>query len=83
MYDLVASLDRDGARRAYVRAFAEMRDAGITTVGEFHYLHHAGEELDYAFDAVVLEAARRGAAPLPVRGARGVLGPDGPARSRA
>jgi formimidoylglutamate deiminase len=58
MYDLVASLDRDSARRAYVRAFAEMRDAGITTVGEFHYLHHAGEELDYAFDAVVLEAAR-------------------------
>jgi formimidoylglutamate deiminase len=58
MYDLVASLDRDSARRAYVRAFAEMRDAGITTVGEFHYLHHASEELDYAFDAVVLEAAR-------------------------
>src|SRR4029077_9116572 len=58
MYDVVASLDRDSARRAYVRAFAEMRDAGITTVGEFHYLHHAGEELDYAFDAVVLEAAR-------------------------
>jgi len=58
MYDLVASLDRDSARRAYVRAFAEMRDAGITTVGEFHYLHHAGEELDYAFDAVVLDAAR-------------------------
>ncbi len=58
MYDLVASLDRDSARRAYVGAFAEMRDAGITTVGEFHYLHHAGEELDYAFDAVVLEAAR-------------------------
>jgi cytosine/adenosine deaminase-related metal-dependent hydrolase len=35
-----------------------MRDAGITTCGEFHYLHHAGAENDYEYDAVVLEAAR-------------------------
>jgi len=58
MYELVASLDVEAARGAYVRAFSEMRDAGITTVGEFHYLHHAGDGPDYAFDRVVLEAAR-------------------------
>jgi formimidoylglutamate deiminase len=33
-----------------------MRDAGITTVGEFHYLHH-DRDGDFAFDDVVLEAA--------------------------
>jgi formimidoylglutamate deiminase len=58
MYGLAASLDPDSARRAYVQAFSEMRDAGITTVGEFHYLHHAGDGPDYAFDGVVLDAAR-------------------------
>ncbi len=57
MYGLVQSLDREAARRAYLLAFGEMRDAGITTVGEFHYLHHAGDAADYALDAVVLEAA--------------------------
>ena len=25
-------------------AFEEMLDAGITTVGEFHYIHHAADE---------------------------------------
>lgn len=56
MYALVASLDRDGLRRVCRQAFAEMRDAGITTVGEFHYLHH-DREGDFSFDHVVLEAA--------------------------
>jgi formimidoylglutamate deiminase len=56
MYALVASLDRDGLRRVCRQAFAEMRDAGITTVGEFHYLHH-DRDGDFAFDDVVLEAA--------------------------
>ncbi|MFQ5550894.1 MAG: amidohydrolase family protein, partial [Gemmatimonadales bacterium] len=31
---------------------------GITTVGEFHYLHHHSATRDYAFDSTVLEAAR-------------------------
>ena len=56
MYTLVGSLDRAQLRRTCVQAFAEMRDAGITTVGEFHYLHH-DRDGDYAFDEVVLEAA--------------------------
>ncbi|HET7468463.1 MAG TPA: formimidoylglutamate deiminase [Gemmatimonadales bacterium] len=56
MYALVESLDRAGLRRISAQAFAEMRDAGITTVGEFHYVHHerAG---DFALDEAILEAA--------------------------
>jgi formimidoylglutamate deiminase len=57
MYALVGSLDRAALRRLSAQAFAEMRDAGITTVGEFHYLHHEREG-DFALDEAVLEAAR-------------------------
>jgi formimidoylglutamate deiminase len=56
MYALVESLDREGLRRICRQAFTEMRDAGFTTVGEFHYLHH-DRPGDFAFDDVVLEAA--------------------------
>jgi formiminoglutamate deiminase len=57
MYALAGSLDRARFRDLCARAFGEMRDAGITAVGEFHYLHHATEEREGAFDAAVLEAA--------------------------
>ena len=56
MYALVDSLDRESLRRLSARAFAEMRDAGITTVGEFHYLHHERDG-DFALDDAVVEAA--------------------------
>jgi len=56
MYALVDSLDADMLRRLCRQAFGEMRDAGITTVGEFHYLHHR-EPGDFAFDEIVLQAA--------------------------
>ncbi|MDX1385038.1 MAG: amidohydrolase family protein, partial [Thermoanaerobaculia bacterium] len=56
MYGLVEGLDEAAFRRWTLQAFGEMRRAGITTVGEFHYLHHAGE-LDFRFDELVLEAA--------------------------
>jgi formimidoylglutamate deiminase len=58
MYDLVGSLDRNTFLALAVQAFSEMRDAGITAVGEFHYLHHEEGE-DYAFDQIMLEAAAR------------------------
>jgi len=58
MYALADSLDPKRALAVYVQAFREMRDAGITTCGEFHYLHHAGGGTDYEYDGVVLEAAR-------------------------
>lgn len=58
MYRLVQRLDREELHELCVRAFREMRAAGITSVGEFHYLHHrdAGAR-DGVFDEVVLDAA--------------------------
>jgi formimidoylglutamate deiminase len=56
MYALVESLDRSTLARICRQAFSEMRDAGITAVGEFHYLHHE-HRADFAFDEVVLAAA--------------------------
>ena len=59
MYELVGRLDADAFRALTLQTFREMRAAGITAVGEFHYLHHAGAgAADYAFDELVLEAAR-------------------------
>ena len=40
MYRLADALDPDSYRRLATGAFAEMALAGITTVGEFHYVHH-------------------------------------------
>jgi formimidoylglutamate deiminase len=56
MYALVESLDHAALRRISAQAFAEMRDAGITTVGEFHYVHHEREG-DFALDEAIVEAA--------------------------
>ena len=48
MYALAAALDPD-AYHALARAtFAEMAMAGVTCVGEFHYLHHAAGGQRYA-----------------------------------
>ncbi|MFP3939376.1 MAG: formimidoylglutamate deiminase [Thermoanaerobaculia bacterium] len=60
MYELVEALDRERFRVLCRDAFREMRSAGITTVGEFHYLHHAdpaAKPPDFALDEVLLEAA--------------------------
>ncbi len=45
MYGLAATLDPESYHRLARATFAEMALAGITCVGEFHYLHHqrAGE----------------------------------------
>jgi formimidoylglutamate deiminase len=58
--EMYALVERMTAERIYElsrQAFSEMRDAGITTVGEFHYLHHDQTNDGYAFDEVVLRAA--------------------------
>jgi len=58
MYGLVERLDLDTFHRLCLQCFREMRAAGITTVGEFHYFRHRDPEaLDYAFDEPVLRAA--------------------------
>src|SRR5690606_29270426 len=41
MYDLAERLDPDSYFRLARAVYAEMALAGITCVGEFHYLHHA------------------------------------------
>ncbi|TIC83041.1 formimidoylglutamate deiminase [Nocardioides sp. GY 10127] len=40
MYALAATLDPDSYRRLATAVFREMVATGVTTVGEFHYLHH-------------------------------------------
>ncbi len=56
MYKLVDEVSVDTFRELCVQSFSEMRQAGITTVGEFHYFHH-DKENDFAMDRAVLEAA--------------------------
>jgi len=57
MYELVDSMDSGHMRSLCVSAFSEMRRAGVTTVGEFHYLHHPDDDR-WCGDRIVLEAAR-------------------------
>ncbi|MBL8878454.1 MAG: formimidoylglutamate deiminase [Phycisphaerales bacterium] len=58
MYKLVQRIDRASMKRLCKLAFEEMLDAGITTVGEFHYLHHHDPNVcDYSLDEIVLHAA--------------------------
>lgn len=58
MYRLVESMDEASLHRLAIQAFREMLAAGITTVGEFHYLHHDSREAGFVFDQVMLRAAR-------------------------
>ncbi len=48
MYAVAAGLDPDSYYRLARATYAEMALAGITVVGEFHYLHHAAEGHRYA-----------------------------------
>ena len=83
MYALVGSLDRSTLRRLSARAFAEMRDAGITTVGEFHYVHHEREG-DFALDEAMVDAARDAGIRLVLLYSYYATGAPGPpARGRA
>lgn len=41
MYTVANRLDPEGVEAVSALAFLEMAEAGITHVGEFHYLHHA------------------------------------------
>ncbi|GIE95720.1 formimidoylglutamate deiminase [Paractinoplanes rishiriensis] len=48
MYEVAASLDPDSYFALARAVYAEMALAGITAVGEFHYLHHAPGGARYA-----------------------------------
>jgi len=62
MYELATTLDPDSCFALSRAAFGEMALAGITCVGEFHYLHHAPDGTPYddpnAMGRAVLAAAR-------------------------
>ena len=58
MYGLVETLSPERLFDLSLVAFREMRAAGITLVGEFHYLHHSGAGPDFVGDEAVLAAAR-------------------------
>jgi formiminoglutamate deiminase len=62
MYAAVAGLDPDSYRELATGVFAEMALAGITAVGEFHYVHHAAGGRPYAdpnaMGHALIEAAR-------------------------
>lgn len=61
MYELAGRLDPDSMFSIARATFAEMALAGITLVGEFHYLHHGPGGATYedpnAVGAAVMEAA--------------------------
>ena len=62
MYSVAGSLDPDGYFALARAVYGEMALAGITSVGEFHYLHHGPDGVPYdepnAMGHALIEAAR-------------------------
>ncbi len=67
MYALAAGLDPDSYLELARATFAEMALAGITLVGEFHYLHHAPDGTSYDDPNAMGEAVIAAAAAAGVR----------------
>jgi formiminoglutamate deiminase len=61
MYTLADRLDPDTYRRLATAVYAEMVLAGVTTVGEFHYLHHGPGGARYGDPNAMGEALREAA----------------------
>jgi 5-methylthioadenosine/S-adenosylhomocysteine deaminase len=62
LYPLVERLDEPSLEAAALLCFSQMARAGVTTVGEFHYIHNATEDYtprSHALAQVVIRAARR------------------------
>jgi formiminoglutamate deiminase len=85
MYELAARLDPDSYFALARATFAEMALTGVTSVGEFHYLHHAPGGRRYADPNEMGAALTRAAADAAIRitlldtcYVAGGLGPDGP-----
>jgi formiminoglutamate deiminase len=67
MYALAAQLDPDSYFALARATYAEMALAGITCVGEFHYLHHAAGGVPYADPNAMGEALIQAAADAGIR----------------
>ena len=63
MYRMVARMDPDAIEAVAAQLFVEMLEAGYTSLGEFHYLHHDPDGRPYACLAEtsgrIVAAARR------------------------
>lgn len=67
MYQVAARLQPASYYRLARATFAEMVLAGITTVGEFHYLHHDPDGAPYPEPTAMAEAVARGAREAGIR----------------
>ncbi|WP_086818972.1 formimidoylglutamate deiminase [Allokutzneria sp. NRRL B-24872] len=67
MYALAQRLEPDSYLALARAAYAEMAIAGVTCVGEFHYLHHAAGGRAYADPNAMGEALRQAASEAGVR----------------
>jgi formiminoglutamate deiminase len=67
MYRVAGGLEPDTYLALARATYAEMALAGITCVGEFHYLHHAAGGVPYAEPNVMGEALIRAAADAGIR----------------
>ncbi len=67
MYAVASRLSPDNYLDLARATFAEMALAGITSVGEFHYLHHAPGGQKYSDPNAMAEALRQAAADAGVR----------------
>lgn len=48
MYEVAGALTPEGYERLATAVFVEMAMAGVTTVGEFHYIHHQSGGIPYS-----------------------------------
>ncbi len=84
MYRIAAVLDPDSYYELARATYGEMALAGVTSVGEFHYVHHAPDGTPYADPNAMGEALRHAARDAGIRltlldtcYVSGGLGPDG------
>jgi formiminoglutamate deiminase len=67
MYALAGALDPDSMLRLARATFGEMALAGVTLVGEFHYVHHGPGGMAYASPNAMGEAVMQAAADAGIR----------------
>jgi len=67
MYDAAGALDPDRIRDVARRCFTQMRNAGYTAVGEFHYVHHQPDGTPYARPNALAEAVCEAAEDVGIR----------------
>lgn len=67
MYSVAAQLNPESYLALARAAFAEMALSGVTTVGEFHYLHHGPAGVRYADPNAMGEALRQAASDAGIR----------------